>query len=72
MGTISLGNVHIDIFVIPETLRGNGLGKRLITRAGAEARRWNCHLMRLESYRFLARPSYEPCGFQGFRPARRA
>lgn len=60
------GAFYVDMVVVPETLRGTGVGTDLMTRAEAEARARGCHLMWLDTYAFQARPFYERLGFEVF------
>ena len=60
------GVFYVDMVVVPEALRGTGVGAGLMARAEAEARRRGCHLMWLDTYAFQARPFYERLGFEVF------
>jgi len=60
------GAFYVDMIVVPEALRGAGVGTELMTRAEAEARARGCHLMWLDTYAFQARPFYEKLGFEVF------
>jgi GNAT superfamily N-acetyltransferase len=60
------GAFYVDMIVVPEALRGTGVGTDLMTRAETEARARGCHLMWLDTYAFQARPFYERLGFQVF------
>jgi GNAT superfamily N-acetyltransferase len=60
------GAFYVDMIVVPEVLRGTGVGTDLMTRAEAEARARGCHLMWLDTYAFQARPFYERLGFEVF------
>ncbi|MBO9560720.1 MAG: GNAT family N-acetyltransferase [Caulobacter sp.] len=60
------GAFYVDMIVVPEALRGTGVGTDLMTRAEAEARARGCHLMWLDTYAFQARPFYERLGFEIF------
>ncbi|WP_112664497.1 GNAT family N-acetyltransferase [Microvirga flavescens] len=60
------GGFHIDLLVVPDTLRGQGVGTLLIERAEQEARRRGCTHMWLDTYEFQARPFYERFGFEVF------
>lgn len=60
------GGFHIDMIVVPESLRGQGVGTHLMQAAEAEARRRRCRHMWLDTYSFQARPFYEKLGFTIF------
>ena len=60
------GAFYVDMIVVPQALRGTGIGTDLMTRAEAEARARGCHLMWLDTYAFQARPFYERLGFEVF------
>jgi len=60
------GGFHIEMLALPEPLRGQGLGSRLIVLAETEARRRGCHHMLLDTQAFQAKPFYEQHGFELF------
>ncbi|MGO4705849.1 GNAT family N-acetyltransferase [Microvirga sp. 2MCAF38] len=60
------GGFHIEMLIVPASLRGQGVGSRLMNAAETAARRQNCHHIWLETYNFQARPFYERFGFQVF------
>ncbi len=60
------GWLHIAFVYLPEPLRGNGLGRRLLQRAEAIARERGCHGMWLDTFSFQARGFYEKLGFSVF------
>lgn len=60
------GSFCISLLVVPEALRGQGVGRRLIAAAEAEARRRDCDHIWLDTFAFQARAFYEGCGFEVF------
>ncbi len=58
--------LFIKLFFIPETLRGHGLGQRLLTQAEAIARARACTGIWLDTFEFQARGFYEKQGFTLF------
>lgn len=58
--------LFIELLVIPETLRGQGLGSDLMRRAEAIARERGCTGIWLDTFEFQARPFYEKLGFSVF------
>jgi GNAT superfamily N-acetyltransferase len=58
--------VFIELFHVPETLRGKGYGKALMARAEAFARERACIGLWLDTFDFQARPFYEQLGFTLF------
>ncbi|WP_237215833.1 GNAT family N-acetyltransferase [Falsiroseomonas oryziterrae] len=55
--------LYIDQLLVPDALRGTGLGSRMLAMAEAEARARGCIGARLETYSFQARPFYERHGY---------
>jgi GNAT superfamily N-acetyltransferase len=60
------GGFYVDMLVVPEESRGQGIGTRLMRSAEAEARRRGCDHMWLDTYAFQARLFYERLGFEVF------
>jgi len=60
------GWLFIELFWLPESLRGDGLGAQLIAQAEAEARRRGCRGVWLDTYDFQARGFYERLGYRLF------
>jgi GNAT superfamily N-acetyltransferase len=58
--------IFVELFHIPETLRGQGLGRALMDRAEAFARERGCIGIWLDTFSFQARPFYEKLGFTVF------
>jgi GNAT superfamily N-acetyltransferase len=66
LGRSSLGMFFLDLFYLPETLRGSGLGSRLITQAEDEARRRGCTAAFVYTVTFQAPGFYERHGYHRF------
>lgn len=60
------GSFYISLLIVPESLRGQGVGRQLIAAAEAEARRRDCDHIWLDTFAFQARAFYEGCGFEVF------
>jgi GNAT superfamily N-acetyltransferase len=65
-GSTGYGLLHIDMLFIPESLRGSGLGSRLMRQAEDEAARRGCCGSYLETFDFQARGFYEHIGYKVF------
>lgn len=65
-GRTSLGLLFIDLFFLPETLRGSGLGSRLLEAAEEEARRRGCKSAVLYTISFQAPGFYTRNGWKIF------
>ncbi len=59
-------HLYVDLLVVPEARRRQGLGKRLIAMAEQEARNRGCIGAWLSTYSFQARGFYERQGYQVF------
>jgi GNAT superfamily N-acetyltransferase len=60
------GQLHVNLLFIPESLRGTGIGRRLMGNAEAEAIRRGCLGAWLDTYSFQARGFYERLGYSVF------
>lgn len=60
------GYLHIDLLFIPEFLRRQRLGAKLIGMAEDEAIRRGCHIAWVGTYEFQARGFYERQGYTVF------
>ncbi len=60
------GWMFIELLVLDESLRGQGLGTRLMREAEAEARRRGLIGIWLDTFSFQARPFYERLGYRVF------
>jgi GNAT superfamily N-acetyltransferase len=63
-GRTSLGVMFIDRFFLPERLRGNRLGSRLLAMAEAEGKRRGCALAGLFTLHFQAPGFYQKQGWE--------
>lgn len=66
LGRSSLGLFFLDLFYLPEALRGSGLGSRMIRRAEDEARRRGCTAAFVYTVTFQAPGFYERHGDRRF------
>jgi GNAT superfamily N-acetyltransferase len=66
LGRTSLGVLLIELFYLPDHLRGNGLGRRVVQQAEDEARRRGCVSAVLYTISFQAPGFYERCGYRRF------
>jgi GNAT superfamily N-acetyltransferase len=58
--------LYVDCFWLPDDLRGEGWGARLLKAAEEEARKRGCRHARLFSYSFQAPGFYEKLGYRAF------
>ncbi|CDG82951.1 acetyltransferase family protein [Janthinobacterium agaricidamnosum NBRC 102515 = DSM 9628] len=65
-GRTSLGLLFIDLFYLPETLRGGGFGSTLLKMAEDEARRRGCRSAVLYTISFQAPGFYQRQGWSVF------
>lgn len=65
-GRTSLGLLFLDLFYLPESLRGSGLGSRLLKAYEDEGRRRGCRSAVLYTLSFQAPEFYEKNGWQRF------
>jgi GNAT superfamily N-acetyltransferase len=66
IGRTSLGLLFIDLFFLPEALRGAGLGTRVLQLCEEEARRRGCRSAVLYTISFQAPGFYERNGWHRF------
>jgi GNAT superfamily N-acetyltransferase len=64
LGRTSLGLLFIDVFFIPDQLRGQGIGTRIIQQAEEEARRRGCCASVLYTISFQAPRFHERHGYR--------
>jgi GNAT superfamily N-acetyltransferase len=65
-GRTSLGLLFIDLFFLPEHLRGSGLGSRMLQLAEEEGTRRGCTAVVLYTISFQAPGFYERHGYRVF------
>jgi ribosomal protein S18 acetylase RimI-like enzyme len=65
-GSFFYGWMYINLFHLPESLRGQGLGRALMQQAEAAARARGCTGIWLDTFSFQARPFYESLGYRVF------
>ncbi|AZC81506.1 GNAT family N-acetyltransferase [Pseudomonas chlororaphis] len=65
-GRTSLGLLFIDLFFLPDSLRGSGLGTQLLQACEDEGRRRGCRSAVLYTLSFQAPSFYEKHGWQRF------
>ena len=66
LGHTSFGLFFFDLFYLPETLRGRGLGSRILALAEVEARRRGCSATFVYTVTFQAPEFYERHGYRRF------
>ena len=65
-GRTAYGWLFVELLVVPESLRGTGLGTELMSRAETEAVARGCHGAWLDTFEFQARGFYERLGYTCF------
>lgn len=58
--------LHVEMLLVPETMRNQGVGTALMGLAETEARRRDCLGMYVDTFSFQAAPFYEKLGFTRF------
>jgi GNAT superfamily N-acetyltransferase len=58
--------LHVELLIVPESRRGQGIGGTLLTLAEAEARDRGCIGVHLTTFSFQAAPFYEKRGYARF------
>jgi GNAT superfamily N-acetyltransferase len=66
VGRTSLGLFFLDLFYLPETLRGQGIGSRVLKMAEDEAIRRGCRAATLVTVNFQAPAFYARHGWEEF------
>ena len=65
-GATAYGWLFVELLFVPEALRGQGVGTKLIQLAEAEAVARGCHSVWLDTIEFQARGFYERLGYTCF------
>ncbi|WP_353230033.1 GNAT family N-acetyltransferase [Novosphingobium sp.] len=65
-GRIGFDWMFVELLVVPEDARGQGLGRQLMAQAETIARDAGCNGMWLDTFEFQARGFYEKLGFSLF------
>jgi GNAT superfamily N-acetyltransferase len=65
-GSTLFSYLHVDLLFVPESMRGIGMGRKLMMQAEAEAVRRGCHGASLDTFSFQARGFYERLGYSVF------
>src|SRR5215470_18467327 len=65
-GSTLFSYLRVDLLFVPESVRGNGIGRKLMTEAETEAIRRGCHAAVLDTFSFQARGFYERLGYSVF------
>ena len=65
-GSTSYEWLSTELLVVPETLRGRGIGRQLMTMAHEEAIARGCRGAWLDTFEFQARGFYEGLGYRVF------
>lgn len=65
-GRIAYGWTYVELLYLPDTLRGQGLGEKLMVRAEEIAREHGCVGIRLETMSFQAPEFYRKLGYAQF------
>jgi GNAT superfamily N-acetyltransferase len=60
------GWMHVEMLLVPESMRGQGVGSSLMALAESEARRRGCLGMHVDTFSFQAGSFYEKMGFSHF------
>jgi GNAT superfamily N-acetyltransferase len=58
--------LHVEMLLVPEPMRGQGIGSALMAMAESEARTRGCLGMHVDTFSFQAGPFYEKMGFSQF------
>lgn len=58
--------LFVDVLALSDTVRGQGIGSRLLARAEQEALARGCHSIYLDTFSFQALPFYQKQGYKVF------
>lgn len=65
-GNSRCGSFFISLLIVPQSQRGQGMGRRLMEMAEAEALKRGCDHIWLDTFAFQAKDFYLKCGFEIF------
>ena len=65
-GSTWFSYLHVNLLFVPESMRGAGIGRKLMMEAEAEATRRGCSAASLDTFSFQARGFYERLGYSVF------
>ncbi|WP_201768878.1 GNAT family N-acetyltransferase [Bradyrhizobium sp. STM 3843] len=65
-GGTNFSHLHVDLLFVPDSLRGTGLGRKMMLQAEQEAIARGCRGAWLDTYSFQARALYEQLGYTAF------
>jgi GNAT superfamily N-acetyltransferase len=65
-GSTWMSYLHVNLLFVPESMRGAGIGRKLMMEAEAEAVRRGCSAASLDTFSFQARGFYEKLGYSVF------
>jgi GNAT superfamily N-acetyltransferase len=65
-GMTWMSNLYVNLLFVPESMRGAGVGRRLMMEAEAEAIRRGCRAAALDTFSFQAPDFYRKLGYSVF------
>jgi GNAT superfamily N-acetyltransferase len=65
-GSTAFSHLWVDVLFVPESVRGLGIGRKLMAAAEAEAVQRGCRAAVLDTFSFQARGFYERLGYSVF------
>jgi GNAT superfamily N-acetyltransferase len=66
IGRVNWNWLYVELFWVDESLRGRGLGRRLLSSLEDEARNRGCQQAHVDTFSFQARSFYERCDYEAF------